>query len=34
MECLTKFYKCVCCIEDPIFPDPYNFSFGHPNSPT
>lgn len=28
MECLSKFYKCVCCISDPVFPIPYNFSFG------
>jgi len=25
MECLTKVYKCICCISDPKFPDPYNF---------
>lgn len=23
-------YKCFCCITDPIFPAPYNFSFGSP----
>ena len=30
MECLTAVYKCLCCISDPIFPQPYNYSFGHP----
>ena len=30
MECLQKVYKFFCCITDPIFPTPYNFSFGSP----
>lgn len=28
MECLTKVYKFLCCISDPLFPNPYDFSFG------
>lgn len=27
MQCLTKFYECICCIHQPIFPDPYDFEF-------
>ena len=30
MECLEKVYKFFCCITDPVFPTPYNFSFGSP----
>lgn len=29
MQCLTDFYKLVCCISDAKFPTPYNFEFGH-----
>lgn len=30
MECLTKVYKFFCCVTDPVFPQPYTFSFGNP----
>jgi hypothetical protein len=30
MECLRTVYKAICCISDPKFPTPYNFSFGKP----
>ena len=28
MESLQAFRKLVCCIDDPLFPNPYNFNFG------
>jgi hypothetical protein len=30
MECLKSVYKTVCCISDPKFPTPYDFTFGGP----
>lgn len=30
MECLNKVYKFFCCINDPLFPQPYQFTFGSP----
>ena len=29
MQYLRSFYKFVCCVSDPKFPFPYDFSFGH-----
>lgn len=28
MTVLENIYKFICCIEDPVFPDPYTFEFG------
>ena len=32
MELLKKFYECICCIQNPVFPNPYQFEFS-PTSP-
>lgn len=26
-ECLENIHKKICCVDEPLFPDPYEFSF-------